>query len=217
MRSQIILQIAVVAVAIVLYDAFRAETIPRPPTRPEGARHDCGADSLSRRQDGLDHRLAVLERAWAALTETSPTDQERAHAPVLCPSDSWRPGRVSEAGEVSFDPREIAWFAALKAEVERRERRERAEQLIRAELSRIDVDLSEEQRVNVVALTKTHRRDLGSVLLRSASTPDARARRRAQIAELTGVYESSLRGLLPAAKAEVVLQRLGNYPGTVSR
>ena len=185
---QLVLTLVLVAGGIFVYDTFVADDpqpvtpdappvevpVTRAPEPEPEMRVDlpgAGVDCLVSRIDDLEARLA---ESLIEARERRPDSVGGGLGPA---PGEFRVEDVEEGEEPEFDERDLAWFRAMKEEVDRRQRQERFEQMISGQLDRTGVELTGEQRQGVVKATLDYRAKIRETYRQEdfrAKTPEVR-------------------------------------------
>jgi hypothetical protein len=167
-----------------------------------------GMDAVVDRVVALERKLEGLASRTTAVAASG--DTRRPEAPEIAATGI---SEGAEGGEPSYSDREIEWFRSLKREVDQIERRERYASMINRQLNRAEVDLSDEQRQQIVDSTIAFRNKLRDEMRQAQERGDDRDARQAVMERLRGEYEQTVYSLLPSADAEKVIESVGRYSG----
>ncbi len=226
---QLVLTLVLVAGGLFVYDTFVADRSPPAPT--ESLRVDtpaapppattpveppmrvelqgAGVEALVRRVEALEARAEEL--AAAASRRATPGEGGAGIPPGFRVED------VVDVEEPIFDERELAWFRAMKDEVDRQQRQERFERMISNQLERTGVSLTDEQREGVLKATLDYRQSITARYRQEGFSKQPAEVRNEALSQLRADYEQSLYMLVPAAEADKILQQMGRFPGMSGR
>ena len=230
--AQVLLTAALVVAGLVAYDLVRghapAEPAPAvdaplrsplpaadgrpPPIVIEGS----GTEAVLARIERVEAQVGAIQDAlsryrFVAADATTPSPRSgggaapRGGVPPFVPPPEYDPSRSS------FRPEDLAWFKALREEVDRVDRAERAATFVRAQIGRTGVRLSDENRERVVVL-ELARRDRVRDVLRSSTGSTAEGRRVA-LERLTEEFRRDLAAFLAPDEASAIAKELARYPG----
>lgn len=230
--ATVLVQVALVAAGILVYDQVRgsdpvdllppepsvvrleapAPVEPPPPVVLEGK----GVGVLVEQMGDVVRRVAGLEKQ---MKERTVVVGDSGYRPTPTPgAPGTEPGEtyVDENGNTRrFADDEVAWFRALKGEVDAIERRERYVDMFGRQLDRLGISLTDEQQAKVVDQTIAFRakvRDAGR-----AAAGKTQEERRSAMDLLREEYSQTVYSLVPAGDAEKIVESMGRYPGYGSR
>ena len=227
---QLVLTLAVVAGGLFVYDTFladhpvptppevaRTEPTTAPPPRDEPAMRvelqGAGVEGLVRRIAELEERLDEIAAAPSAVPAPRPTPGEGGAA---TPS-SFRPADLVDGADPTFDERDLAWFRAMKDEVDRRQRQERFEEMVGNQIDRSGVTLTADQRSGVLEATMKYRASIRAAYREEGFSQKPPEEREQALQLLRAEYEQTLYTLVPASEADTLLQQMGRFPGMSGR
>ena len=228
--STVFVQVALVAAGILVYDQVRgsepAESLgpepavvrleapaPEPAPLPvvlEGK----GVGVLVEQMGDVNRRVADLEKQMKTRTVAVADAGYRPTTSDGTGDQTPEEGAtyVDEDGNTrKFSDDDVAWFRALKGEVDAIERRERYVEMFDRQLDRLGISLTEEQQKKVVDETisfRTKVRDAG----RDAAGK-SQDERRVAMDTLREAYSQTVYSLVPAGDAEKIVESMGRYPG----
>lgn len=229
---QLVLTLVLVGGGLFVYDAFIAEraepVVPEAPPVVQPAIRPVESVEPPMRVElqgaGLDGIVARLDDLEARIGDLMGRDADgpvggrdlprgiRMDLPTALQPDGSAEGETPE-----FDPEVMAWFRAMKEEVDRQVRQERFEQMIGNQLDRTKVVLTEEQRDSVIQATIAYRGRIRTSYREKGFSEKAPEERKQALDLLKADYEQSLYTLVPAAEADQILEQMGRYPGFSGR
>lgn len=233
--AYLLVNVLLVGAGLFAYDTLRAErpvpvTEPVPVVRaPEPAAEPApeplpgislvgmGEEQIFERLDKMAKRLASLETQLKqqGRTRVIADSGDGAGTPAYGAPVSLDTLPQDEDGNPVFDAQEMAWFRALKEEVDRQVRMERYEDMIGRQIDRMEVSLSDEQREQVIAAAIDFRNSIRDSIRQLGDQPGETTReaREAAVAEVRENFSQTMYSLVPASDAEILLSQLGGYPG----
>lgn len=229
---QLVLTLVLVAGGLFVYDTFVAERSPPAPTEPllvdtspatpTAATPDeppmrvelqgAGVEGLLRRVEALESHVEELAAAAASAGRRTTPGEGGVGIPP-----GFRVEDVVEADEPVFDERELAWFRAMKDEVDRQQRQERFERMISNQLDRTGVSLTDGQREGVLKATLAYRQSITARYREEGFSKQPAEVREQALTQLRADYEQTLYTLVPSAEADKILEQMGRFPGMSGR
>ncbi len=188
------------------YDPLQADAPYDPEPAPEGAGSMTSggmrgsSDKATIR--ALEDRLASLERL---ISRRTPPSSDGTPAPVGGKLPELAATDFIDPENPSFDEKTVQTIEAYVDEINRRKAIARQRERVGAELDRLGVELSDEQKKNVVDATLTYQ-DKARELLRQGWSRDEKGReaRKEAFSSLQDEYATTINRLVPTSAAEKI-------------
>lgn len=228
--STVFVQVALVAAGILVYDQIRGSD-PVESLNPEPAvvRVEAPAPEPAPAPIVLEGRgVGVLvDQMKDVLSRISDLETESRNRVTAVADAGYRPTTsegnavgtpaegetyVDENGNTRrFSDDDVAWFRALKGEVDTMERRERYVTMFDRQLERLGIALTDDQKTKVVDETISFRNKIREAGRQAGGqSPEDR---RASMDTLREEYSQTVFSLVPTAEAEKIVESMGRYPG----
>jgi hypothetical protein len=119
------------------------------------------------------------------------------------------PAGSTDAPAGTYDERTVKVLRSYMDEIQRREREERAVQMVEGQLDRLGVQLNDAQRKGVIDATIAHQKQVRDALRAIPPGQQNRDARNKAVTEVREQYTRTIQNLVPSAEAEKIINQMG--------